>query len=488
MISSEVKAKYKLVVGLEVHAQLHTETKIFSGDSNSFGDAPNTNVSVVSLGHPGVMPLLNTKAVEYAIRMGLACHCEISEYQFFDRKNYFYPDLPKGYQITQDKTPICVGGHVPLVYDEGKHSDVILNRIHLEEDAGKSIHLEGESDTLIDLNRAGVPLIEIVTEPVLKTPEEAGAFVAEIRRIVRYLGICDGNMEEGSLRCDANVSIMKTTDTELGKKVELKNMNSIKHVIRAIYHEMDRQINLLENGEEIISETRTYDVSTGDSSGMRTKEELNDYRYFPEPDLSPLHISKEWLAEVESTMPLLPSFFRARFQKEYGLNEYDAQVLTDQKEMAYFFDELCKDSHNYKAAANWTMGPFKSYLKESGRSIAELDIGEKHLAEIIRMVDEGLVSFTAASQQLFPYLIEHPDHSIREAASKLNIIQDSDSDSIQPVIDEVLADHPVKVLEYKKGKKGLIGMFMGEVMKKSKGKVDPKIANKLLRDSLETAN
>lgn len=488
MISAEVKSKYKLVVGLEVHAQLQTATKIFSGDGNSFGDAPNTNVSVISLGHPGVMPLLNHKAVEFAIKMGLACKSRISEYQFFDRKNYFYPDLPKGYQITQDKTPICVGGSVPVMYDETKHSVVQLNRIHLEEDAGKSIHLEGEPDTLIDLNRAGVPLIEIVTEPVIQTPEEAGAFVAEIRRMVRYLSICDGNMEEGSLRCDANVSVMKTTDTKLGRKVELKNMNSIKHVIRAIYHEMDRQIELLEAGKEIISETRTYDINTGDSTGMRTKEELNDYRYFPEPDLSPLHISREWLAEIEASMPLLPSAFRTRFQQEYGLSEYDAQVLTDQKDMAYFFEGLCKDINNYKAAANWVMGPFRSYMKEAGKPITELTIGERHLAEIIRLVDEGLVSFTAASQQLFPFLIEHPEHSVRDAASRLNIIQDSDTDSIQPVIDAVLAENPGKVQEYQKGKKGLIGMFMGEVMKKTQGKVDPKVANQLLRESLETAN
>lgn len=486
MISPEVRAKYKLVVGLEVHAQLQTATKIFSSDSNSFGDAPNTNVSVVSLGHPGVMPKLNEKAVEYAVRMGLACNCQISEYQYFDRKNYFYPDLPKGYQITQDKTPICVGGEVPVVYDETKHSTVKLNRIHLEEDAGKSIHQDGEPDSLIDLNRAGVPLIEIVTEPVIHTPEEAGAFVAEIRRMVRYLDICDGNMEEGSLRCDANVSIMPVDATELGRKVELKNMNSIKHVIRAIYHELDRQIRMTENGEEIISETRTYDVATGDSVGMRTKEELNDYRYFPEPDLSPLHITSEWLETVKAAMPMLPSDFRNKFRTTYGLSEYDAQVLTDRKEMAYFFESLCQATKNYKAAANWTMGPVKSYLNDSGATIDQLPIAVESLAGIIALVDQGTISFSAASQQLFPYLLKKPDASPEKAAEELNLVQDSDSDSIQPIIDEVLAANPAKVKEYQKGKKGLIGMFMGEVMKKTSGKVDPKVANKLLRESLET--
>jgi len=486
MISEEVKAKYKLVVGLEVHAQLNTETKIFSSDGNSFGDAPNTNVSTISLGHPGVMPKLNIKAVEYAIKMGLACKSKISEYQFFDRKNYFYPDLPKGYQITQDKTPICIGGSVPVVYDGNQHSEVVLNRIHLEEDAGKSIHLEGETDTLIDLNRAGVPLIEIVTEPVIKTPEEAGAFLTEVRKLVRYLGICDGNMEEGSVRCDANVSVMRTTDTQLGKKVEVKNMNSIKNVVRAIYHEMDRQIALLEAGEEIISETRTFDANTGDSSGMRTKEELNDYRYFPEPDLSSLRVTSDWLEKIRAEMPLLPSDFKSKFEKEYGLSESDALVLTDQKEMAYFFEELCQQTNNFKGAANWIMGPFKSYLNETGNTIESSVIRVSHLSGIIQLIDEGVVSFSAANQQLFPYLVANPGATPLEAAQTLNIFQESDTASIQPVIDQVLIDSPQKVAEYRKGKKGLIGMFMGEVMKKTNGKVDPKLANRLLRESLET--
>ncbi|MEQ8470805.1 MAG: Asp-tRNA(Asn)/Glu-tRNA(Gln) amidotransferase subunit GatB [Marinoscillum sp.] len=485
MISPEVKAKYRLVVGLEVHAQLHTATKIFSGDSNSFGDAPNTNVSVISLGHPGVMPKLNVKAVEYAIRMGLACNSKISDFQFFDRKNYFYPDLPKGYQITQDKTPICVGGYVPVHFGENQHAKVQLNRIHLEEDAGKSIHQDGEPDTLIDLNRAGVPLIEIVTEPVIATSEEAGAFLAEVRRIVRYLGICDGNMEEGSLRCDANVSVMEIEATELGKKVELKNMNSIKSVIRAIDHEMERQIDLIEDGYEILSETRTFDVNTGRSTGMRTKEELNDYRYFPEPDLSPLKITEEWLSEIKSSQPMLPAEYREKFQKDYELSDYDAEVLTDRKELAFFFESFCKETSNYKAAANWTMGPIKSYLNEHNLEIDQFVLKPATLSEIVNLVDKSLINFSAASQQLFPYLIEHPRESAIVACKALNILQDSDSDSIQSVIDLVLADNADKVAEYKKGKKGLIGMFMGEVMKKTQGKVDPKVANKLLRDSLE---
>lgn len=485
MISKEVRAKYKAVIGLEVHAQLYTESKIFSADGNAFGSAPNTNISVISLGHPGVMPKLNRKAVEYAIKMGLACNCEISRIQYFDRKNYFYPDLPKGYQITQDKTPICVGGYVPVLCEDGSEVNIKLNRIHLEEDAGKSIHLEGEADTLIDLNRAGVPLIEIVTEPVITSPEQAGEFLTEVRKIVRYLGICDGNMEEGSLRCDANVSVMKTTDTKLGKKVEVKNMNSIKSVIKAIHHEIERQVQLLEAGEVVISETRTFDVQKGTTSGMRTKEELNDYRYFPEPDLSPLEISEDWLNEIRKSMPALPAELKEKFKSRYGLKEYDATVLTHHQELALFFDALCQETSNFKAAANWTMGPVKSYLNEHSISASAFSLSTTHIADIIRLIDEDHISFTAASQQLFPYLVDHPEETADGAAHALNIFQDSDSDSIQPIIDEVLGSLPQKVSEYRKGKKGLIGMFMGEVMKKTQGKVDPKVANKLLRDTLE---
>lgn len=488
MISKEVRAKYRVVIGLEVHAQLHTESKIFSSDGNAFGSDPNTNVSVISLGHPGVMPKLNKKAVEYAIKMGLACNCKISRFQYFDRKNYFYPDLPKGYQITQDKTPICVGGYVPVLMEDGSEINVQLNRIHLEEDAGKSIHLEGERDTLIDLNRAGVPLIEIVTEPCISSPEQAGEFLTEVRKIVRYLGICDGNMEEGSLRCDANVSVMLTTDKQLGKKVEVKNMNSIKSVIKAIHYEIVRQIELVEAGQPVISETRTFDVNKGTTSGMRTKEELNDYRYFPEPDLSPLEVTEEWLNEIKASMPALPSELKEKFKTKYGLKEYDATVLTHHQDLALYFDELCQQTKNYKAAANWTMGPVKSYLNEHNLSAGEFSLTTSQLSDIIKLIDENHISFTSASQQLFPYLLEHPQETADDAAHKLNIFQESDSDSIQPIIDEVLERLPQKVSEYRNGKKGLIGMFMGEVMKKTQGKVDPKVANKLLKETLEADN
>ncbi len=484
MVSKEIRSKYQVVVGLEVHAQLMTESKIFSGDGNAFGDTPNTNISAVSLGHPGVMPKLNKKAVELAIRMGLACNCEITRFGYFDRKNYFYPDLPKGYQMTQDKTPICIGGTVPI---EGikNQTSVKLNRIHLEEDAGKSIHVDGQPDSLIDLNRAGVPLIEIVTEPEIYSSEAAGAFLTEVRRLVRYLNVCDGNMEQGSLRCDANVSVRLVEATELGKKVEVKNMNSIKNVIKAIDHEVQRQIHLIETGKAIISETRTFNPDSGKTSGMRTKEELNDYRYFPEPDLSPLQVSEEWLAEIKSNMPELPSEMKERFKKQYGLKEYDAAVLTDQRDLAYLFDGLCNETKNYKAVANWLMGPVKSYINEHGITFGDLPIEPIQIVNVIDLIDAGKVSFTAASQQLLPYLFEHPEENALHSAELLNIIQDSDSDNIQTIIDEILASNADKVKAYRSGKKGLLGMFMGEMMKKTQGKADPKIASQLLRESLE---
>ncbi|HNP07305.1 MAG TPA: Asp-tRNA(Asn)/Glu-tRNA(Gln) amidotransferase subunit GatB [Cyclobacteriaceae bacterium] len=476
--------KYQPIIGLEVHAQLLTNSKIYNSDSAAFGGEPNTHVGVVSLAHPGTLPKLNKRVVEQAIKMGLACHCEISRHQIFDRKNYFYPDLPKGYQLTQDRTPICKGGFIKVNTKTERDIKVVLNRIHIEEDAGKSIHLEGEEDTLIDLNRAGVPLIEIVTEPVMKSAEEAGAFFSEVRKLVRYLEICDGNMEEGSLRCDANISVMKKGTTVLGKKVEVKNMNSIRNLQHAIDHEIERQILLLENGGEVKSETRTFNVETSTTSAMRTKEELNDYRYFPDPDLSPLEISEEWLSEIKATMPELPEQLYQRFVNEYSLPEYDAQVLTETKEMADYYLAVCEFSSNYKAASNWIMGPVKSYLNDTGDSIDSFPLIPEKLSELIEMVEKGNLSFANAAQKLLPALLKKVDEDVLNLATRLNLIQDNDEGAIDKMVEEVLNDFPAKVKEYKKGKKGLISMFMGEVMKKSRGKADPKMASSLLQQKL----
>lgn len=479
-----IREKYIAVIGLEVHAQLLTKSKIFTGDAAAYGGQPNTTVSVVSLGHPGTLPKLNKKAVEYAIKMGLACNCEISRFNIFDRKNYFYPDLPKGYQITQDRTPICKGGYVPIKTKAGE-SDIILNRIHLEEDAGKSIHLPHEEDTLVDLNRAGVPLVEIVTEPCMHTSEEAYALLTEIRKLVRYLGICDGNMEEGSLRCDANVSVMLQDAKQLGKKVEVKNMNSIRNVQKAIDHEIERQIGEIENGNVILSETRTFDAASGKTFGMRTKEELNDYRYFPDPDLSPVIISDEWLASIRESLPALPRELSRKFIDHYKIPEYDALVLTDAPDVARYFEMVCEHTLNFKAASNWVMGPIKQHLNELDLSATEFPLEPRRLAQLIGLIDAGKVSYTVASQRIFPELLKSPGSSAIEVAQRLNVIQESDHGSIALIIDEVIKEFPLKVEAYKSGKKGIVAMFMGEVMKRSKGKADPKVANALLTEKLK---
>ncbi len=479
-----VRDKYTVVIGLEVHAQLATKSKIFNSDSAEYGGEPNTHVGVITLAHPGTLPRLNRRAVEHAIKMGIACHSEITRLQIFDRKNYFYPDLPKGYQITQDRTPICKGGVITIKTKDRQSHGIILNRIHLEEDAGKSIHLENETDTLVDFNRAGVALIEIVTEPVIKSSEQAALLLSEIRKIVRYLNICDGNMEEGSLRCDANVSVMLNDAKQFGKKVEVKNMNSFRHVQRAIDHEVGRQIDLLEKGEVVISETRTYNAGDGNTYGMRAKEELNDYRYFPDPDLSPLVISNEWLEEIKLQMPALPKELHMKFVMQYGLPEYDADVLTETKELAAYYEELCSFNQLNKENSNWLMVPVKSYLNDHGISIQDFSLPSEKLAELIRLVNENHFSYTVAVQELFPRLVQLPKSDIFHLAKELNVLQNSDSEFIGSIIDHVIKEFPLKVEEYQNGKKGIISMFMGEVIKRSKGKANPKAASDLMLKKL----
>lgn len=479
-----IRDKYTAVIGLEVHAQLLTKSKMYSADSAEYGGLPNTHISPITLGHPGVLPKVNKEAVNYALKMGLACKCDITRDNHFARKNYFYPDLPKGYQISQDKTPICQNGTITITLKDGQEKDIRLTRIHMEEDSGKSMHLEGEEDTLVDFNRAGVPLIEIVSEPDIRTSDEAYAFLTEVRKLVRYLEICDGNMEEGSLRCDANISVMLHDAKEFGKKVEVKNMNSIRNVQRAIEHEIVRQIELIEAGGSIDSETRGFDAATGTTHSQRTKEGLNDYRYFPEPDLGPLIIEKEWIEQVRGQMPALPRELMHQFTEEFGLPAYDASVLTDTKEVALYFNEVCQHTQNYKAASNWVMGPVKSYLNELTLHMSDFPVKPEQLAALIKLVDDGKVSHSVANQKIYPVMLEHPGKAPEAIAKEANLIQDSSTDSIQPLIDEVLAEFPDKVEEYKGGKKGILGLFMGEVMKRSKGKADPKVANQLLQKSL----
>jgi aspartyl-tRNA(Asn)/glutamyl-tRNA(Gln) amidotransferase subunit B len=422
--------------------------------------------------------------IESGVKIGLALNSDISRYMVFDRKNYFYPDLPKGYQITQDTTPICIGGGIEVAKSNGEISFVKLTKIHLEEDAGKSIHTEHASKSFVDLNRSGVPLIEIVTDPVIKSSDEAMVFLKEIRKLVRHLGISDGNMEEGSMRCDANVSLNRPGE-ELGNKVEVKNMNSIKNVGKAIEFEIVRQAELLSQGISVVSETRTFNTEDGSTSEMRTKEQLNDYRYFPDPDLAPVVIDDAWMESIKVQMPKLPQAIKQELMDQYKLPEYDALFISEDQLIVSYFEECVRHTDQYKNVSNWIMGPIKSYLNDFQVEIDEIGLQPQQLCEMISMIKEGSISYSAASQKLFPYLLEHKRADVSKVAKELNIIQEGNSDEIKEIIEEVLAENPDKVKQYRHGKKGLVGMFMGQVMKKSGGKVDPKLTNKLLVESLE---
>lgn len=477
------KEKYEAVIGLEVHAQLLTNSKAYSSDFNEFGAAPNSNISAITLGHPGTLPVVNKKTVEYAIKLGLAMNCKIADHQYFARKNYFYPDLPKGYQITQDTTPICTAGFIDIKGENGDMTRIGITRIHMEEDAGKSIHDVDVYDTLVDLNRAGTPLLEIVTEPDLRSSAEAYQYLTEVRKLVRYLEICDGNMEEGSMRCDANISVRLKGDSKFGTKVEVKNMNSIRNVQKAIEFEINRQIEVIESGGIINQETRGFDALNNATIGMRSKEAANDYRYFPEPDLQPLFIDKNQVTQIKSEMPALPKELYDRYVNEYKLSAYDASNLTDNKEIAMFFEEIIALNQNYKSVANWIMGDIKSYLNDKGVQIDQFPISAKKISNLISLIDEGKISSTVASQKIFPEML-NSDESVIDIAERLNVIQVSNKGDITGFIEEVIQSNPSEVERYKNGEKQLIGFFMGQLMKASKGKADPKVANSLLRIKL----
>jgi aspartyl-tRNA(Asn)/glutamyl-tRNA(Gln) amidotransferase subunit B len=477
--------KYETVIGLECHIQLLTKTKMYSSDVAEYGALPNTNVSVVTLGHPGTLPVVNAKAIEFAVKLGIAVNANIREENQFARKNYFYADLPKGYQITQDKTPICNGGYITAKLKDGITKKINLTRIHMEEDAGKSLHDIDPYDTLIDLNRAGTPLLEIVTEPEFRSGEEAYAYLTEVRKLVRYLDICDGNMEEGSLRCDANISVMLKGAKEFGKKVEVKNMNSFRNVQRAIDFEIKRQIDLVEAGEPIAGETRSFDAVKGITFSLRSKENANDYRYFPEPDLQPVFITQEYINKVKANLPTLPDELFNLYTKTYKLVDYDALQLIDLKEVAAYYNKLVTFTKNYKSAANWVMGPIKAYLNERALTISEFTLEPKKIAEIISLIDEGKVSNAAATQSIFPQLMNDQTKTAEQIAKELDLLQNSNSNELQSLINEALSKFPEKITEYKNGKVGLLGLFVGEVMKLSKGKADPKLLNQLVKETLE---
>jgi aspartyl-tRNA(Asn)/glutamyl-tRNA(Gln) amidotransferase subunit B len=480
---TELEQKYQLVIGLEVHAQLATTTKLFCGDSAAFGGDPNTHISPITLAYPGTLPKLNRRAVEYAIRMGLACHCRISPKSWFARKHYFYPDLPKGYQTSQHINNICQGGGVKI-WVGGEERIVALHHIHLEEDAGKSIHDADPDKTAIDHNRAGVPLIEIVSEPDLFSADEAYAYVTEIRKLVRFLGICDGNMEEGSLRCDANISIRPRGATKLGTRVEVKNLNSIRNVKRAIEFEAKRMMEMAERGEVIEQQTRSFDAETGTTFALRSKEEANDYRYFPDPDLPPFLVTREQLDQILATMPELPESVQQRYIGQYQLPVYDARLLSEEKELVDYFEAVVQHTQDYKSTANWLLGPVKAWLNEKGLPLEKFPLQPQQLAKLVMLVASGKISFSSASSRLLPRLLEQPDTDPTELASSLNLLQTAGAGEIEQWIAEVLDRMPEKVAEYRKGKKGLIGLFMGEVKKISKGKADPKMTTTLLEQKL----
>lgn len=477
--------KYEAVIGLEVHAQLLTKSKAYSSDAAEYGALPNSLVSAITLGHPGTLPRANKRVIEFAVRLGLATHCNIREHNEYARKNYFYADLPKGYQITQDKTPICTEGYIVIKDNDGTEKRIRVQRIHMEEDAGKSIHDMDPGNTLVDLNRAGVPLLEIVSEPDLRNADDAYKYLTEVRKLVRYLDICDGNMEEGSLRCDANVSVMLKGADKFGRRVEVKNMNSISNVKRAIEHEIKRHIDIIEAGGTVDQDTRTFDAATGTTFSLRSKEAANDYRYFPEPDLLPVLVPQSYVEEVRSAMPPLPNELFKKYTDTLGLSGYDAGVLTDSKEIALYFEEVLRHTKNVKAAANWVMGPVKSLLNEQALHISQLPVTPARLAELVALVESNKVSFAVAAQRIFPALAEQPAKTPLALAEEMNLVQDSNEDTLLALINQVIASNPAKVAEYKAGKKSLTGMFMGEVMKLSKGKADPKLTNQLLTKALD---
>lgn len=481
----EYLQKYEPVIGLEIHIQLKTESKMYASDSAAYGGSPNTQVSVITLGHPGTLPRINSRALESAVKLGLAVGSEIRKENLFARKNYFYADLPKGYQITQDKTPICNGGSIALKLKNGISKTIRLTRIHLEEDAGKAIHDMDPENSLIDLNRAGVPLLEIVSEPEFTNGEEAYAYLAYVRKLVRYLDICDGNMEEGSMRCDANISVRKKGEKAFGKRVEVKNMNSIRNVQRAIDYEYKRQSEIIEKGGSITVETRSFDASNDSTFSLRLKEEANDYRYFPEPDLQPVMITEMYIQSVAEKLPQLPDTLFALYVSKFHLSEYDAQIITESRDTAEYFNALVKLTTNYKSAANWLMVNIKGYLNEHALTIERFSVQPNGIAGIIALIDNGSVSHSVAAQKIFPKLVENPTESPLAIASRLNLLQENDAPSLKKWVDEVVEKFPEKVAEYKSGKTGLLGMFMGEVMKLSKGKADPKIASKMVKEKLD---
>ena len=478
----DLREKYEVVIGLEVHAQLKTKSKIFAPDSTEFGNEQNSQTSAITLGMPGVLPVLNKECVNMGIKLGLALNCDIPERCKFDRKQYFYPDLPKGYQISQYDEPICVNGHLDI---NGKR--IGITRAHLEEDAGKLVHvgsdgIAGSKYSLVDLNRAGTPLLEIVSEPDMRSSEEAKNYMEELRNIVRYIGVCDGNLEEGSMRCDANISIMPKGSKEFGTRAEIKNVNSFKALQRAIEYEIDRQIELVEDGEEVVQETRLWDDNEGVTKSMRGKEDAHDYRYFPEPDLMPLSISREWVEDVRKTLPELPNQKRERYMS-LGLSEYDAGVIVEQMESALFFDKVLELGADAKLAVNFMMGPIAAYLKEEHITIVDTKLTPENLAELIGLIEKKTISNNIGKQIIVDMMKDGTPAS--KIVEEKGLSQITDVNAIRKMVEEVVNNSPAQVEQYKSGKTNIFGYFVGQVMKATKGKANPQTVNEILKELLD---
>src|SRR5512135_2668404 len=473
--------KYEAVIGLEVHAQMLTESKIFCGCSTKFGSEPNTQTCEVCIGMPGVLPVLNKKALEFAIRTGLATNCTISSYSRFARKNYFYPDLPKGYQISQYELPICEHGYIEIVVD-GKVKRIGLTRIHLEEDAGKNLHEAEGGASLVDLNRAGTPLMEVVSEPDIRTPEEASEYLKKLRSILRYIEVSDADMEKGNFRCDANVSIRRVGSTEFGTRTEIKNVNSFKFVQKAIEYEIRRQAQVLDEGGRVVQETRLFDSSKGDTFAMRSKEETHDYRYFPEPDLVPVVVSKDAIEAIRKTIPELPDAKRERFAKDYGLPAYDADMMTQSRALASYFEEAVKLTGQPKTVSNWMMGELMRLLNADNKEIEESPVKPDRLAGMIKMIEGGVISIKIAKTVFEDMFTSGKD--AETIVKEKGLVQVSDTGAIDAIIDGVIKANPAQHADYKAGKEKLFGFFVGQVMKASKGKANPELVNQLLKKKL----
>lgn len=474
---------FEAVIGLEVHAQLLTESKAFCGCSTKFGNSPNTNVCPVCLGHPGVLPVLNKKVVEFISLMGFATNCTVNEKSVFARKNYFYPDLPKGYQISQYDKPICENGFISVRTKDGNQKKIGITRIHMEEDAGKSIH-DQAFETLVDLNRCGVPLIEIVSEPDMRSAEEAVLYLTKIRQIVQYLGICDGNMEEGSLRCDANISVRPAGQKEFGTKTEVKNMNSFRNLERAINFEINRQIETLEDGGKIVQETLLWNADQNEAVSMRSKEEAHDYRYFPEPDLLTVIMNDEWQKELKRKLPELPEVRKERFIKDFNLPEYDADILTLNRDMADYYELVLKTTKDYKTASNWVMGEVLKTINEEKIDIKSFPVKPENLGRLINLINEGTISSKIA-KDIFPEMLKDlksPEEIVREK----NLVQITDTNEIENIIVQILEAHKSEVRTYLEGKDKVLGFFVGKIMRETKGKANPKIVNEILKEKLES--